>query len=168
MGRITKLGKSIGWSRIALEYDGVSYGCPFFSSICPSLRLLAHTHTKMVSGGSGYIRLKRLDPETLEDHETDCGIDRTPEMAWLVQLTSMAIQSILQPNVFVEPVVLCMMYRSLREFVCSKLSLPEYSKLMMFFPSVDAIVSNTRVPTLAYLAYAPSCSTAVTTTSTQY
>eukprot|EP00977_Amphora_coffeiformis_P002274 scaffold426_cov219-Amphora_coffeaeformis.AAC.36 len=30
-------------------------------------------------GESGYIRLKRVDPETLEDPETDCGIDRTPE-----------------------------------------------------------------------------------------
>lgn len=32
-----------------------------------------------VRGENGYIRLKRVDPETLDDPDTDCGMDATPK-----------------------------------------------------------------------------------------
>jgi hypothetical protein len=48
-----------------------------FARICCSLTWLT-THIGPLWGESGYIRLKRVDPDSLEDPDSDCGLDKTP------------------------------------------------------------------------------------------
>jgi hypothetical protein len=36
------------------------------------------TYSRLCAGEHGYIRLLRVDPATLDDPETDCGIDVSP------------------------------------------------------------------------------------------
>lgn len=40
--------------------------------------LVDNSHTLLLLVPTGYIRLKRTDPSTLDDPSTDCGMDVTP------------------------------------------------------------------------------------------
>lgn len=42
------------------------------------LYLYGSVYFKIMIGESGYIRLKRVDPSTLNDPDLDCGMDVTP------------------------------------------------------------------------------------------